>query len=178
MEALAITKQELLTNYSPKILAKEFKGITTVRQALSTQAQNLYALRNNVGEEKVCTLMKVYLIELNEVLGLKQPFSEAQIEAIAEEIVGMYSCLTMADVHLIFKRIKTGYYGNLYDRLPPPQMLGFFKEYFDERCEEAERQSVNEANTLTGMGAARFCDKEKEAWRIARLMNFERMVKK
>ncbi|MEG1572801.1 MAG: hypothetical protein RR328_04535, partial [Bacteroidales bacterium] len=137
---------EFLTTYSPNSLKVQFKEIKGVKDVLciSQKITNLYGLRQIYGEEKVEALLKLQLLDLNEVLGLKQPFSERQIDEISEEIISLYSYLNMADLHLIFKRIKTGYYGELYDRLSTASIFSFFEKYFTERCQEAAKQSLAE----------------------------------
>lgn len=177
---LTITSEEFLTTYSPKALSVQFKGVKGVKDVLCLpkEVNNLYGLRNVLGDDKVEALLKMQLIDLNEVLGLKQAFTERQIDEMAESILSMYSALTMADIYLVFKRIKTGFYGELYDRLPMPQLFLFFDDYFSERCEEAAKQSQAEADKYKSISCAqRSSDKNKETWHVATIINMQNMVK-
>lgn len=145
-----------------------FRDVTTPAQALAVARSgvaSLSQLSRTMGGTKVEALMKLYLIELNEVLGLKSPLSEAQINAIAAEIPAKYPWLTMADVNLVFRRVKCGECGKLYDRLTMPQLMQIFSEYNDERCEEAARQSRAEAESYRDDRER--VDKGRQAWHNA-----------
>lgn len=136
-------------------------------------------LGRTLGPSKVAALMKLYLIDLNEVIGLKTPMNEKQIDAAAEEILAKYPYLNMADINLVFRRIKCGEYGNLYDRLPIPQLMQFFSTYNDERCDEAARLSRQEAEMYKeASDRPRVSEEGKMAWKAALKSGFLRNVKK
>lgn len=140
-----VINNESLAIYSPKNLQLEFKNVTTVTQALQTGSKSMVALKNEFSTKKVEALIKLQLIELNEILNLKRPLNEKQIDDIAVEIVSQWYYLTMADVYLIFRRAKIGWYGEFYESINMPKILTWFRNYFDERCSEAERQSIERA---------------------------------
>ncbi len=145
-EKLAVaTKKAFLEIYNPKQLAKDFAQVKHPLQCIDSGGDNLFALRRNFGNNKVLALIKLYLIELNELLNLKRSLTEAMIDAIADELIASFSMLNMADVHLVFRRAKTGYYGELYESLNMPKVLSWFADYFEERCSAAAERSVNEA---------------------------------
>lgn len=85
--------------------------------------------------------LKVWLIELNEIMALKNPMSEVQIELTAQEIVQEFYGMKIADLSLIFRNIMSGRYGEFYERLDMPKILTFFRLYYDERMEVASQQS-------------------------------------
>lgn len=135
-------------------------------------------LGRTLGPSKVAALMKLYLIELNEVIGLKIPMNEKQIDAAAEEILAKYPYLNMADINLVFRRIKCGEYGNLYDRLPMPQLMQFFSTYNDERCDEAARLSRQEAEMYKeAADRPRSSEKDMASWKNALRSNFMKNLK-
>lgn len=84
------------------------------------------------------------------MLGLRRPLDEEQIDFIAEELLREYSTLTLADLHLLFRRIASGAYGELYDSLTPPKLLDFASQYFNERCNLFAEREQNRANALRG----------------------------
>ena len=141
------TKTEFLETYSPKALQLQFREVTTVALALQTKSKSIALLKNEYPEEKLAALIKLQLIDLNDMLNLKRPLSETQIDTIADEIFTQYFHLTMADIYLIFRRAKTGHYGEFYESINMPKVLSWFRTYFDERCEEAARQSMDKANS-------------------------------
>lgn len=184
METTAVlamtTNAEFLATYSPKECAVAFRDVRTAEDALavakSGKVATLMGLQRMLGETKITALMKMYLIELNEVLGLKQPMTEVQIDQTAEEIIARYRYLTMADINLVFRRIKCGECGKLYDRLTMPQLMSIFADYDNERAEIAARQSVAESEYYKG-NHERSSDQARAAYQAARKMEFERIYK-
>ena len=146
-----LAKHELLAAYAPKAVTKAFRDITTAGQALALcrdkRVVTLSALSRDHGEEKAEIILRMQLVELNDLLGLKSPMTVAQIEAASAELLRMYPYMSIADINIVLGRIKRGECGKLYDRLTMPQLMQFFSEYNDERCEEAARQSRAEAES-------------------------------
>ena len=139
------TGTKFLETYNPKKLAVIFKHATSPAACIDSGAVSLYGLRRDVGETKLQALIKLYLIDLNALLNLKRPLSEQMIDAIAEEIVSQFGYLNMADINLVFRRAKTGHYGELYETINMPKVIGWFTDYFNERCAVAAERSVQEA---------------------------------
>ncbi|WP_420582059.1 hypothetical protein [Reichenbachiella sp.] len=137
------TKQEYLEIYSPKAMREAMKGVSTIQQAKALKTVSLAKIRKDIGSNAIEALIKIYLIQLSELLNLKRALTEDQIDEIASEVVATYYHLTMADVNLIMKRAKTGYYGELYEQLNMPKVMKWFADYFEERCELGERQSLD-----------------------------------
>ena len=143
---------------TPKALQVRFAGIATVEQALDSGSECLAALAERFDMKKVATLIKIQLVELNELLNLRRPLSETAIELIADEIMQTYKALTIADVYLIFRRARNGEYGELYESLNMPKVMTWFREYFDERCEIASSRSVEEAGKYKSYGGQRISE--------------------
>lgn len=144
-KSVTTTSNEFLTTYNPKSLSLAFKEVKTALACIDSGGASLYALSNAHGAKKVEALIKLYMIELNNMLNLKRSLTEEMIDAIAEELLASFSMLNMADVHLVFRRAKTGYYGELYENVNMPKVLGWFVGYFDERCSAAAQRSMDAA---------------------------------
>lgn len=69
---------------------------------------------------------------------------EDQIELCSIEITNQYGALKISDLTLIFKRIISGQYGELYESISIPKVLKWFSDYFDERCNHAEQLSLRQ----------------------------------
>ncbi|MDE5575496.1 MAG: hypothetical protein K2I87_07275 [Bacteroidales bacterium] len=169
-----------MATYSPERCAIAFRDVRTTEQAItlakSGNIATLGALQRNCGVQKIAALLKLYLIELNEVLGLKSPMTEAQIDQVADEVLARYRYLTMADINLVFRRIKCGECGKLYDRLTMPQLMSIFADYDTERAEIAAQQSIAEAEYYKG-DHTRSSDHARDVYQRARKMEFERAFK-
>lgn len=105
----------------------------------------LATLKKDFGAQKVETIIKLYLVELTELVNLKRPLREKQIDAIAMEVVSSYYSLTIADVHVIFRKARNGEFGELYESLDMPKVMKWFSDYFAERCEAGANASIREA---------------------------------
>lgn len=118
-------------------------GVRTVTDVLAVVEQfpTLARLTKERGSGKVEALIKLYLVELSELVNLKRPLTEKQIDRIAAEVLDQYSVLTVADVHLIFRNAINGKYGDFFEGLDVPKVLKWFSSYFSERCAAAAEMS-------------------------------------
>lgn len=98
------------------------------------QNPSLARLRADYGEEAIEDIIRLYLIDLSKNVNLKRPLRDSQVDNIAREVVAEYYSLTIADVHIIFRKAKTGEYGEFYESLDMPKVMGWFREYFADRC--------------------------------------------
>lgn len=144
-KSVTTTNREFLETYNPKSLAVAFRDVKSPLAAIDSGGSNLWKLRKAHGDVKVAALIKLYMLELNNLLNLKRSLTEEMIDAIAEELLASFSMLNMADVHLVFRRAKTGHYGELYENVNMPKVLTWFTDYFEERCSAAAQRSVEEA---------------------------------
>ena len=67
--------------------------------------------------------------------------NEDQLKLASEMILSEFYALKMADLTLLFKKIIGGVYGEFYESLTIPKLIGFFRQYFDDRCNLAMEQS-------------------------------------
>ena len=166
-----VTSKELLTIYAPKALGKHYCHVHTVSQALDAGSHGLGQLNRELGTQRVEALIKIQMVYLNELLALKRPLNEIQIDEIASEVVTTYYHLTMADVHVIMRRARTGQYGEFFESLTMPKVLGWFAKYFEERCEvAAQRQLDRHAQDKEWIDPSRKSgnDRELEAFSVAK----------
>lgn len=98
-------------------------------------------LIRTVGDRAVEAYLKLWLIDLNNILDLKKPLSEAQIDDLAFRICDKYRTLNIAEINLVFNRAKNGECGGILDRVHVPTVMSWFKDFFDERCNVAAEQS-------------------------------------
>ena len=123
---------------------RALKNCKTVAKAINSGTPSLSFLVRTMGDKKVEAYIKIWLIDLNETLGLKTPLKEHQIDTIAFYIVDKYRNLNIADINLIFNNAKLGEYKGVYDRVTIPTVMGWFKQYFDDRIGTAAEQSYQE----------------------------------
>lgn len=166
-ELATLTENKFLETYNPKQLSIAFRKVQTPLQAIDQGGASLFALKNTVGEKKVSALIKLYLIEMNDLFNLKRPLTEQMIEAITDEVIAQYGYLNMADIHLIFRRAKNGDYGDMFETLNMPKVMTWFKNYFEERLQASANRSQERAaaykNDFNGRTSTKEAKKEAKA---------------
>ena len=139
-----------LDHYTPKASQLILKNCTSVATACKTHTPSLARLRKEYSPEKIHALVASYLIDFSLLLGLKRPLNEVQIEFIANEIVTNYWYFTIADINVIFRRAKSGYYGEFYESVNPPKILTWFSQYESEKDQHCIDVNINESSRLRG----------------------------
>lgn len=115
--------------------------IKGVSDALSRNTVSLLDIKKGKGQAFLRNYIALWLIELNELLNLKNPLSEAQITLCTEQIITDYSFLKLSELSLIFKRIVSGEFGELYERISMPKLMTIFRQYEQERTEVVTSES-------------------------------------
>lgn len=178
-KSAATTNATSLSRYVPKRLDVDFSGrISTALDAIDSGYDNMYSLRKIFGDDKIQNLIKAHLVMLDELMNLSRPLTETIIDFTATAILAEFSCLNMADVWLVFNRAKTGVYGKIMT-LNTADIVKWFRDYFNERCDVAEERSQREAAVLkaserTGnrIGGKDEAFKEfKRKWKIEQMRN-------
>ena len=151
--------EKLLELYNPANIVKTFAAVKTTTDCLALQDAGEPVLRAIVREgngKQLEATIALNIAALDRFLHLKNPLSEEEIDFIAEQIVDEFGyALTLADVHLILKRAKAGQYGKLYERLSAPDVLGWFREYYDSRLDAAEQRNLTNDRNVFGQPETR-----------------------
>lgn len=125
--------------YSTTQIGRTFEEVNSVEKVVQLVNQPSFAvLRNSFGSKYIESILKLHLISLNQRMQLKRSLTETQISETAYEIISQFAVLNMADLNLVFRRIVTGYYGEMYESISTTKIMSFFRSYFNERLEVAE----------------------------------------
>lgn len=92
----------------------------------------------------------LWLVTLNHTLNLNKPLQQGVMQEVAKYIVNDYNNLNIADINIIFKNAKTGLYGEFYESLNMPKILGWFRDYHETRMDIAEEMNFSNHSTLKG----------------------------
>lgn len=115
---------------------------------MNADTPTLGTLNRELGKDFTDGLLMAWLNHLNFILNLKRPLSEEAIEVCAIDINNEFYAIKISDLSFLFKRIYSGFYGEFYESLSIPKVMSFFRDYFDERCNLAEEQSLRNHNDL------------------------------
>jgi hypothetical protein len=155
---LTTSSQKLLTLYSPKNCLAKGNKIKQVSDCFESKAPSIGKMQRSQGKSFTNAYMMAWLVYLNEVLGLNKPMSEEQIRLCAQMILDDYYMLNVADLTLMFRRVLKGDYGEFYERLSIDKIQKIFKAYFEERCGEAQTQTLRTHNDLKSDDTFAFSD--------------------
>lgn len=148
----ATSKANLPSVLKPASLNRELQHVRNVSDALALASDrekypSLAVLRRDHGSEAIEDIIMMYLIDLREKINAKRHLSDEQIEEIAFEVVTSFYHFTIADIHLVFRWAKLGKYGELYESIDMPKVMGWFETYDNARTDAATQESINQSGT-------------------------------
>lgn len=117
--------------------------VATVEMAINLDAPTLGTFKREIGQGFTEGLVMGWLAYLNNILNLKKPMTDDQIELCAITITQEFYMLKISDITLLFKRIISGAYGDFYESLGVQKVLTYFREYTKERLDIAEQMSIS-----------------------------------
>lgn len=115
--------------------------LKTVDNAIAAEAPTLGIITKHKGREFTEAFMEGWLMYLNQILNLKTPMTEQQIQLCAVEVLNEFRFFKISDLTLLFRRIISGQYGEFYESLSIQKILSYFREYYAERLDAAETMS-------------------------------------
>lgn len=166
MALASVSAPSFVDVYSPRRISR--MKVTTPRQVLEVvKKHEVGTIRRFAADNKTKTaaVIKSHLIELNTTCDVRRPLREDQIEFIVEAVMSDYALanLTLVDFMVVMRRAAMGQYGDMFESLTPPKVLGWLKKYADERAEEAGNMSREESERYKG-DATRSRQRKEEAW--------------
>lgn len=117
----------------------------------------LAEVERTYGYEFLQAYLEGWIVNLREFVNVGKKMTDMQTFETAMIILQDYKYLTIADINLLFKRAKSGYYGKLYDRLDGQIILDWFRSYDKERAAAAVEDSINEAEKYKSDPYERTC---------------------
>jgi hypothetical protein len=105
--------------------------IRTVADAYDTGYLKLNELKKIYSEETPHLLIETWLIQLTLFFDL--PLHSDRVSELAWLIYDDMHFLNIAEMTLLFTRIKKGYYGKFYNRIDPSEILSWCRDYRRER---------------------------------------------
>jgi len=128
--------------------AVRYKSIKTPIQAFNAKVDSLVKIKTELGEKSILTILKIYIVDLNEFLNLARKMQPEQINQTAQLILDEFYYLKISDLSFIFKRIKTGFYGSFYESLDGLKLMEIFYRYAQERADLIEKLSIDESDRM------------------------------
>jgi hypothetical protein len=129
------SKDEFLRLSQVKQVILRNKENNTPAKCINTDEPTLGKLLRTYGDEFTEKYLCVWLIEIQEMLGVKNKMNDFQIEMCAQMLLDEFKQINLSDLQLVAKRAISGVYGQFYESISIPKVLEWFRLYFEERCE-------------------------------------------
>ena len=98
-------KKKLLQSYSPANYWKSTKVTTLEQAALDKTSPTLASMIRDQSQSFAEGVLEIWILFLNESLGIKREMTNQQIEMAAERILQDYGSIRFADLTVLFKNI-------------------------------------------------------------------------
>ena len=107
--------------------------VSTPAQAKGIELPSLKKVSDQYGQIATEVYIKLCITDLVNNINVGDGFTKTHINTLGNFIFEDYSHLSLADIMLVLKRAKKGFYGHLYNRLDVPTVMIWFAEYEKER---------------------------------------------
>lgn len=145
----------------PAKFLETYSAIKTQKDAIVLQKQGepslcAYKRQGDKVFKQMLATLAINIAAFDRFLHLKNPLSPEECDFIAEQIVDEFgTALTLADVYLVLKDAKAGKYGKFYERVSAPDIISWFRDYFDKRLDAAyELNRQQDKSTYGGVSSA------------------------
>ena len=85
-------------------------------------------------------LVAEMLINLNEFSNVSRKMNASQIAETVKILLQEYPNLSLQEYQVFFNRIRSGFYGQLYDSLDGIKIMAFVRQFYDEINEAYNRK--------------------------------------
>ena len=141
--ALPATMIGFMSEFAPGKCLRTFHRQNTPALAISSSAPTLASIRREYSEDFQIAYISVWIVNLNDFVNALRKMSPEQIEETATIIVQEYPYLNLADINLVFRKIKKGEFGQLFAEIDGMKVLSWFEQYAQERARTAAEMSMS-----------------------------------
>lgn len=143
--ALPAVSEHFVKAHTPSRCLHLFKGVDSALLCLQNQAPSLGLIKRQYGDDFIVAYLALWIDNLNDFVNAVRKMNPSQIEETAVILFQEYYYFNLADINLVFRKIKKGEYGQLFAELDGVKILGWFEQYARERAATAAGQSIDQA---------------------------------
>jgi hypothetical protein len=110
---------------------------------------------NRNSEETTEDAIVLILLNLIEFYNVKQKMSEEQLYDVASLIISEYFYLSLVDLSLCFKQVKTGKLGKVYDRIDGGMIMDWLRKYELNKTQMISGHRQSESDNHKGDNSTR-----------------------
>jgi hypothetical protein len=143
--ALVALPENFVKAHTPGKCLMLFKGVDSARMCLQNQAPSLGMIKRQYGDDFIVAYLALWIDNLNDFVNAVRKMNPGQIEETAVILFQDYYYFNLADINLVFRKIKKGEYGQLFAELDGVKILGWFEQYARERAATAADLSIDQS---------------------------------
>lgn len=136
-----------IQKYYPAEAIYELRNVKSVPDCLGSKTPSLAELKNKSGEDKVLTLVEMWILEANEFFNVNNKMTPVQIKQTAIMVFQDFYYFKVADINYLFTQAKKGRYGELYGSIDGSKIYSWFEKHDIERSSESYFKRLNEHDT-------------------------------
>ena len=134
---------EIVKYNKPAELARIKEQVLTVKTAY-----DLVRMENiEIADQGNKNIIADMILDLNEFSNLSRKMNPGQIAETVNMLLDQYPRLSLQEYQVFFNKIKSGYFGQLYESMDGIKIMAFMRQFYDEMVgaynefsEEAHRQ--------------------------------------
>lgn len=140
---------QFAVQFTPAKCLQAFNKVNTPALCMGSEAPTLASIRKEYSEDFITAYIALWIDNLNDFINAPRRMNPAQIEETAVILYQEYHYFNLADINLVFRRIKKGEFGNLYADIDGVKILGWFEKYAQERMRTAADQQLTHHTNFT-----------------------------
>ncbi len=137
-----------LQKYTPIESMVELRKLDSPALCLNSNTPALAEIRKDEGENKVLTVLEMWIVDINDFFNINNKMKPGQIKETALMILQDFYYMNIADLNLVFSNAKKGKFGNLYGFLDGSKIYQWFDDHDKERANAAYRERLKEHDIL------------------------------
>lgn len=134
--------------YSPGKCLRLFGKIDSPVLCMESSAPSLARVKKQYSDDFIIAYIALWIDNLNDFVNAVRKMNPVQIEETAILILQEYYYFNIADINLVFRKIKKGEFGQLFAELDGVKILSWFEQYARERARNAADLSVGSAGVF------------------------------
>lgn len=146
--ALPTTSKEFLMEHTVPQCLRKLRTVNTPALAIKSEMPTLGALKKAYSEDFMLAYIELWLVNLNDFINVSRKMNPAQMQELSVMIYQDYYYFNLADINLVFSKIKKGEFGPLYESIDGAKVLACFQKYVVKR-ESAAFDTGLEEHRLT-----------------------------
>lgn len=143
---LPAKQDDFIREFTPAKCLVVFQKINSPALCMNSETPTLAGIKKQYSDDFVIAYIALWIDNLNDFVNALRKMKGPQMEETAIFIFQEYHYFTLADINLVFRKIKKGEFGNLYAELDGVKILTWFDQYAKERMRTAADISMSQAD--------------------------------